>query len=250
MCVLVVQSCSALCDPMDCSLPGSSVHGILQARILEWVAISFSRGSSWSKDWTRIPCIVGRFFTTSQQESLNTIVLMFKLLQSCPALCDPVDCALPSSSVHGILQAKIPEWVAMPFSRWSSPSKGWTWVSCIFCITGRFFTAESPGKSQLISYFTVNRNYFWASLVVQWLRIHLAKKKKEFTLQCKGCWFHPWSRKILCVAEQLNQYITTTEPYAATTEANTPRACAPQQEKLPQWEARTVEQRVAHAYHK
>ena len=76
------------------------------------------------------------------------------------------------------------------------------------------------------------------------------KKKKEFTLQCKGCWFHPWSRKILCVAEQLNQYITTTEPYAATTEANTPRACAPQQEKLPQWEARTVEQRVAHAYPK
>ena len=44
MCVLVTQSCSTLCDPMDCSLPGSSVHGISQARILEWVAISFSRG--------------------------------------------------------------------------------------------------------------------------------------------------------------------------------------------------------------
>ena len=42
----VAQSCPTLCDPMDCSLPGSSVHGILQARILEWVAISFSRGSS------------------------------------------------------------------------------------------------------------------------------------------------------------------------------------------------------------
>ena len=130
-------------------------------------------------DQTYISYIAGRFFTTSQQESLNTIVLVFKLLQSCPNLCDPVDCALPSSSVHGILQAKILEWVAVPFSRWSSPSKGWTWVSCIFCITGRFFIAESPGKSQLISYFTVNRNYFWASLVVQWLRIHLAKKKKN-----------------------------------------------------------------------
>ena len=45
-CVLVAQSCPTLCDPMDCSPPGSSVHGILQARILEWVAISFSRGSS------------------------------------------------------------------------------------------------------------------------------------------------------------------------------------------------------------
>ena len=45
-CVLVTQSCLTLCDPMDCSLPGSSVHGILQARILEWVAILFSRGFS------------------------------------------------------------------------------------------------------------------------------------------------------------------------------------------------------------
>ena len=46
MCVLVAQLCQTLCDPMNYSLPGSSVHGILQARILEWVAISFSRGSS------------------------------------------------------------------------------------------------------------------------------------------------------------------------------------------------------------
>ena len=51
------------CDPMDCSLPGFSVHGILQARILGWVAISFSRGSSWPRDWTLVSCIAGRFFT-------------------------------------------------------------------------------------------------------------------------------------------------------------------------------------------
>ena len=50
-------SCLTLCDPMDCSLPGSSVHGTLQARILEWVAISSSKGSSWPKDWTHISCI-------------------------------------------------------------------------------------------------------------------------------------------------------------------------------------------------
>ena len=48
--VLVAQSCPALCDPMDCSSPGSSVHGILQARILEWVTIPFSRGSSQLRD--------------------------------------------------------------------------------------------------------------------------------------------------------------------------------------------------------
>ena len=46
----VIQLCPTLCDPVDCSLPGSSVHGILQARVLEWVATSFSRGSSQSRD--------------------------------------------------------------------------------------------------------------------------------------------------------------------------------------------------------
>ena len=48
----VAQSCPTLCDPMDCCLPGFSVHGIFQARVLEWVAISFSRGSSWPRDRT------------------------------------------------------------------------------------------------------------------------------------------------------------------------------------------------------
>ena len=52
--------CPTLCDPMDCSPPGSSVHGILQARILEWVAISFSRGSSQPRDRTWVSCIAGR----------------------------------------------------------------------------------------------------------------------------------------------------------------------------------------------
>ena len=61
--VSVTQSCPTLCDPMDCSPPGSSVHGILQARILEWVAIPFSRGSSWTRDWTWVSFIAGRFFT-------------------------------------------------------------------------------------------------------------------------------------------------------------------------------------------
>ena len=59
----VVQSCLTLCNPVDCSLPGSSVHGIFQARILEWVAISFSRGSSWPRDWTWVSHTVGRLFT-------------------------------------------------------------------------------------------------------------------------------------------------------------------------------------------
>ena len=61
--LLLVQSCPTLWDPINYSLPSSSVHGILQARILEWVAISFSRGSSWPRNRTQVSCIAGRYFT-------------------------------------------------------------------------------------------------------------------------------------------------------------------------------------------
>ena len=61
--VLVAQSYLTLCDPMDSSLPASSVHGIIQARILEWVAISFSRGSSQPRERTPVSCMAGTFFT-------------------------------------------------------------------------------------------------------------------------------------------------------------------------------------------
>ena len=59
----VAQSCLTLCDPMDCSLPGSSASGILQARVLEWVALSFSRRSYQPRDWTWVSRIAGRRFT-------------------------------------------------------------------------------------------------------------------------------------------------------------------------------------------
>ena len=61
--VKVAQLCLPLCDPVDCSLPGSSVHGILQARILEWAAIPFSRGCSQPRDRTQVSRTAGGFFT-------------------------------------------------------------------------------------------------------------------------------------------------------------------------------------------
>ena len=64
VCVLVAQLHLTLCNPMDCSPPGSSVHGILQARILEWVAMPSSRGSSRPRDRIQVSSIAGRFFTT------------------------------------------------------------------------------------------------------------------------------------------------------------------------------------------
>ena len=87
-----LQLCPTLCDPIDGSPPGSIVPGILQARILEWVAISFS--SAW-------------------KEKSET-----EVAQSCPTLSDPMDCSPPGSSIHGIFQARVLEWGAIAFS-WS-----------------------------------------------------------------------------------------------------------------------------------
>ena len=63
---VVAQSCLTLCDPMDSSAPGSAIHGIFQARILEWAAISFSRGSSQPRDRTWVSCIADRRFLPSE----------------------------------------------------------------------------------------------------------------------------------------------------------------------------------------
>ena len=82
-----LQSCPTLCDPIDGSPPDSSVPGILQAGILEWVAISFSNACMHAKS-----------------------------RQSCLTLCDPMDSRPPGSSVHKILQARILEWFAISFS--------------------------------------------------------------------------------------------------------------------------------------
>ena len=72
--VLITQSCSTLCNTMDYSLPGSEVHGILQARILEWIAISSSRELSQPWDQIQVSCIAGRFFTLwATREAHNSV---------------------------------------------------------------------------------------------------------------------------------------------------------------------------------
>ena len=85
---LGAQSCPTLCDPMDCSLPGYSVQDILQARILEWVTILFSREPSWPRDWTWVSCTVGRFFTIWATQKVGTshckhCVSLFCFLLAC-----------------------------------------------------------------------------------------------------------------------------------------------------------------------
>ena len=89
----VAQSCPTLCDPVDCSPAGSLVYGIFQAWILEWVAISFSRGSSRPRDWTQVSRIVGRRFTVwatreaqSQRNAMPKNVQTTAQLHSSPML--------------------------------------------------------------------------------------------------------------------------------------------------------------------
>ena len=84
---------SDCCDPRNCSLPGSSVYEISQARILEWVAISFSKGSFRLRDWTYVSCTSGRFFTAESlgkpellQGKLNVSQLLWITLASWPLL--------------------------------------------------------------------------------------------------------------------------------------------------------------------
>ena len=80
-CCIFVELLSRIwlfCNPMDCSPPGSSVHGISQARILEWAAVSLSRGSSWPRDWTRVSCLANRFFTTEPPGKPHFLSCTFK----------------------------------------------------------------------------------------------------------------------------------------------------------------------------
>ena len=138
---MLFQSCLTLCDPMDCGLTGSSVHGIVQARILEWLSCP-PPGDLPDPGIESVSPVIPALQADSLLLShwgnpnwLKSLLLQSvsesEVGQSCPTLCDPIDCSLPSSSVHGIFQARVLKWVAISFSRGSSQPRDWTWVSCI-----------------------------------------------------------------------------------------------------------------------
>ena len=136
----VAQSCLTLCDPMDCSLPCSSVRGILEARILEWVAISFSRRSSQHRDWTRVSRIAGRCFTiwatrevaegeggTNWESSIETYTLPLLLLLSHFSRVRP--CATPQTTAHqappSLGFSRQEHWSGLPFPSPVHESEKW-----------------------------------------------------------------------------------------------------------------------------
>ena len=97
---------SVVSNPVDCSPPGSSVHSIFQARILEWVDTSFYRGSSQTRDPTHISCI-GRWvlYHCTTWEAQKAIMCVFSVTKSCPTLCNPMECSKPCFPVlHYLLE--------------------------------------------------------------------------------------------------------------------------------------------------
>ena len=121
MCTKLLQSCLTLCDPKDYSPLSSSVHRILQARILDWVAISSFRGSSIPRNQTSIACVSYIVRKILFNWALQKLAAAAKSLQFCPTLCNPIDSSPPGSPVPGIPQARTLEWVAISFSN------AWKW---------------------------------------------------------------------------------------------------------------------------
>ena len=141
---------------MDCSLPGSSSHGILQTRIPDWVAMPSSRGSPRLRSQTHVSCLLhwqavslplvppGKprytcihwqdLQRSTESDEVDAISSVSSVAQSCPTLCDPMNYSPPGSSVHGILRARILDWVAMPSSKGSFWPRDWTCISYISCI--------------------------------------------------------------------------------------------------------------------
>ena len=143
-------SCVWLCDLMDCSLPNSSVYGILQARILD--GLPFPSPGDFLH-----PGMEPRSFVLQADSLLSELLRKpecllkwneMKVAQLCLTLCDPMD-----YSVHGILQARIPEWVAFLFSRGSSQYRDRTQVSCI---AGRFFTSWATREAWVFTNVNLN----------------------------------------------------------------------------------------------
>ena len=153
----VAQSCPTLCHPMDCSLPGFSDHGIFQARVLEWGAISFSRGSSRPWDQTRVSRIVGRCFTLWATRDAFGELEESEAEGGCgsqhPQSQGPL---IPSSAQR----AKCP--VLAPPLKTIFPSHGVTWVcsmcSCVYTVLTCLLVMDSCFSVNLSSVFQWNQD--------------------------------------------------------------------------------------------
>ena len=133
--VLVAQSCLTLCNPMDCSPPGSSVHGILQARILELVAISLSRGSSQPKDQTQVSCIAGGFFTTWANREAQWLT---------PTFGSQFDPLLTFYTPHALITCNS----SFLFKHLITPCLLLTWTALLTLLSSHSLPSKIPSRSR------------------------------------------------------------------------------------------------------
>ena len=135
--MLVAQSCPALCDPRNWEPPGPSVHGILQARILEWVAIPLLRGNLPAPGIKPgSPALQADSLPSEGKPHALQVLSRFSRVQLFATLWT---IACQALYVHGILQTRILEWVALPFSRGSSWPRDQIRISYISCIGSQVF---------------------------------------------------------------------------------------------------------------
>ena len=169
----VAQSCRTLCDPTDCSLPGSPVHGIFQTRVLEWVAISFSRGSSWPRDRTRVSRIVGRRFTiwaTREAYSYSQLILLVKFYHSQCAINVTFSCCWPWSLGSGVIFQ-----VSLLWSYYFSPFPYCTlWKKVTMCSTHfwyrKWFCSSFTVESLPVTWNISARKIFFLSLIYSFIK--------------------------------------------------------------------------------
>ena len=143
----VAQSCLILCDPMDCSPPGSYLHGILQARILEWAAFPSPNISSSMQNIAFFLLLLRNSKASKWRMKISVHYMVFywqktksQIISRCVYFiytiwwwwfshkvvydsCNPTDCSPPGSSVHGISQAGVLEWIVIPYTTGSSWSR-------------------------------------------------------------------------------------------------------------------------------
>ena len=158
MCVLVIQLCLILWDPMDCSPPGSSIHGIFQASMLEWVAIFFYRGPSKPRGQTWLlhcshvwlfatPWIYSPWNSLCQNTGVGSLSLLQRIFPTQRLNPGLLHCRWILHQLSHNGSPRILEWVAYPFSTRSSQPRDQTKVSCI---VGGFFISWATRKTLFI----------------------------------------------------------------------------------------------------
>ena len=139
-----------------------------------------------------------------QLQHLQTEVKWSEVTQLCPTLCDPMDCSLLRSSIHGTFQTRVLEWVAISFSRGSSPPKN---RNCLFLspsLADGFFTTVSPGKPLKIEYLVSSR-VFYLLLVTLLTSVYHSCCKIQFII-CKECCIQLPRQLLMRIYGKLNMY--------------------------------------------